>query len=92
MRAYRVKNKMKTPCRGVIGGVREIPPERKGRLKRTIAKAVLRRTMKTDYAINTAPVLVRATTVYDNRNLTNNGLIHVVIACLIFLIILIINN
>jgi hypothetical protein len=83
---------MKTPCRGVVGGVREIPPERKGRLKRTIAKAVLRRTMKTDYAINTAPVLVRATTVYDNRNLTSNGLIHVVIACLIFLIILIINN
>lgn len=92
MRAYRVKTKIKTPCHGVVGGVREIPPERKGRLKRKIANAVLRRTVKTDYAINTAPVAVRANTVYDNRNLTNGGLIHVVIACLIFLIILIMNE
>ena len=92
MRAYRVKNKIKTPCHGVTGGVREIPPDRKGRLKRTIANAALRRIVRTDYAINTAPVVIRTNTVYDNRNLTNGGLIHVVIACLLFLIILIMNE
>lgn len=92
VRAFRAKIKNKTPCRGVIGGVRETPPDRKGRTKRKMTAALTRRSAGKVLAVNTAPHVVGTTrTVYDNANLTTNGLIRVLIVCLVFLIALMFN-
>jgi hypothetical protein len=93
VRAFRAKTRIRTPCRGVIGGVRETPPDRKGRTKRKTAAAVMRRTGRKVFAVNTAPVAISTPhTVYDNANVTTVGLIRVLIACLIFIVTLMLNN
>ena len=91
MKAFRAKTRNRTPCRGVIGGVREIPPDRKGKLKKKITVAMARRTGRTVFAVNTTPVTVHTNTVYDNANGTTLGLIRVLIACLAFLAYLMLN-
>lgn len=91
MRAFRAKTRNRTPCRGVIGGVREIPPDRKGRTKRKITVALARRTGRKVVAVNTTPATAHTKTVYDNANVTTIGLIRVLIACMIFLIYLMLN-
>lgn len=92
MRAFRAKIKNKTPCRGVIGGVRETPPDRKGRTKRKMTAALARRTGRKVLAVNTTNQVVSTPrTVYDNANVTTAGLIRVLIACLVFLITLMFN-
>jgi hypothetical protein len=91
MRAFRAKTRNRTPCRGVIGGVREIPPDRKGKLKRKIAVAGTRRTRREVFAVNITPVAVRTNTIYDNANVTTLGLIRVLITCLTFLVYIMLN-
>jgi hypothetical protein len=85
MKAFRPKTRNTTPCHGVIGGVREIPPDTKTRRKRKT------RLTKLETMFNaTAPVAVRMNTCYDNANVTTPGLLRVLIVCFITMIVLMI--
>lgn len=87
MKAYRAKIKNRVPCRGVIGGVVEIPPDtRKGKLKKN--KKQKSGSGSRQAFLFPLPRQTAVHTVYDNSNVTTPGLLRVFIVCFIFMILM----
>lgn len=89
MKAFRAKIKNRNPCRGVIGGVVEIPPDtRKGKMKKSKKQKIGSR----QAFLFPLPRQTAVYTVYDNNNVTTPGLLRVFIVCFIFMIVLYLFN